>query len=195
MTLKAHRSYDRLQTGTTAVTTAPEFHPASHSVRPRSHPGHPGTPPTHPPQTQATPQVHLARSWVAPRVSRVAPEPHRTIGLHPGPPRPNTDTPCRRPGHGPARLHPGYSRATSCRTPALPGNSGGTPGARQRDTPVTPGPRPPGNTQVAPGRAGNAQVSRRTFPGYPVSCVPGWADSETDAGHVGAGESLRGRSC
>jgi len=132
-------------------------------------------------------QEHLARSRVDPGVSRVAPEAHRTIGLHPGPPRPNPDTPCGRPGHGTARLRPGYSRATSCRTPALPGNSQGTPKGY---------PRPPGNTQVAPGRAGNAQVSRRAFPGYHVSLLRvGWADGETDAGHVGAGESLRGRSC
>jgi len=123
------------------IVTAPESHPAPHSVRPRTHSGHPGTPPAHPAPTQcqATPQEHLARSRVDPGVSRVAPEAHRTIGLHPGPPRPNPDTPCGRPGHGTARLRPGYSRATSCRTPALPGNSRGTPDGYPGHARVTPG--------------------------------------------------------
>ena len=63
------------------IVTAPESHPAPHSVRPRTHSGHPGTPPAPPAPTQcqATPQVHLARPRVDPGVSRVAPEAHRTI--------------------------------------------------------------------------------------------------------------------
>jgi hypothetical protein len=159
-------------------------------VRPRSHPGHPGTPPAHPAPTpcQATPQEHVARSRVDPGVSRVAPEPHRTIGLHPGPPRPNPDTPCGRPGHGIARLRPGTCRATSCRTLALPGNSQGTPDGYPGHARVTPQSHPAG--QVTPRfRGGSFRVTPSP------SCVLGWADGETDAGHVGAGESLRGRSC
>ena len=104
-------------------------------VAPRS----PGHTPAHPAPTQATPQEHLARSRVDPGVSRVAPEAHRTIGLHPGPPRPNPDTPCGRPSHGTARLRPGNCRATSCRTPALPGNSRGTPKGYPGYARVTPG--------------------------------------------------------
>jgi hypothetical protein len=101
------------------IVTAPESHPAPHSVRPRTHSGHPCTPPAPlappaPTQCQATPQVHLARPRVVPGVSRFAPAGVSRVAPAPGSTKANPGTPCGRPSHGIARLRPGRNcRATS----------------------------------------------------------------------------------